>query len=336
MPYYSQRILFLFLSALILIFLTALTFIRRPGLNIITIHSPYHYCPCPHQYHGSLSQPEPQQNPVWLLATISAYFAQRRRNIIRATWQTFYPNPAFDTRFVLAKPPPLWQSLIKHENDTYGDLIILEHLNETNETATTIKTVEFLKHLIASSNANGVEPSWKFVSKIDDDSFLSAEQFYQEFLLPRLNLKQRRPAKVTGTLIARPLVRSDRNFTLPGGQFYTLSWDLVHIVAKTHHKNPITDVLEDPLIGGLLYEAGARFDFVELNDCRAFDVTENLIRLSQEKEDLGPINCAAINPHKMKTDEIYLRVAQLFGKVGFMGNDTVEVSLRPLAERFLV
>lgn len=213
-------------------------------------------------------------------------------------------------------------------------MIVLKHLNETNETANTIKTVEFLKHLIASSKAKEVEPSWKFVSKIDDDSFLSAEQFYQEFLLPRLNIKQRQPATVTGTLIARPLVRSDRNFTLPGGQFYTLSWDLVQIVAEAHHKNPISNVTEDRLSGELLYEAGARFDFVELNDCRAFDVTEDLTRLSQEMEDLGPVNCAAINPHKMKTDEMYLQVAQLFGEGGFVGTDTVGPSPKPLAKKY--
>ena len=333
MPYYSPRFLFLLLSGFIVIFLGALTFILRPGVNTITVPSPYRYCPCPHPYQEPLSQPEPQQKSVWLLATISPYFAQQRRNIIRATWQTLYPNPAFDTRFVLAKPPPLWQPLIKHENDTYGDLIVLKHLNETNETANTIKTVEFLKHLIASSKAKEVEPSWKFVSKIDDDSFLSAEQFYQEFLLPRLNREQRQTPNVAGTLIARPLVRSDGNFTLPGGQFYTLSWDLVHIVAESHTKNPIINVTEDRLSGELLYEAGARFDFVELNDCRAFDVTEDLTRLSQEMEDLGPINCAAINPHKMKTDEMYLRVAQLFGKGGFLGDDPVGASPRPLSER---
>ena len=309
MPCYSPRFLFLLLSGLILVFLAALTFIVRPGLNTITIPSPYHYCPCPHLYQEPLSQPEPQQKSVWLLATISPYFAQQRRNIIRATWQTLYPNPAFDTRFVLAKPPPLWQPLIKHENNTYGDLIVLKHLNETNETANTIKTVEFLNYLFASSKPQRVEPSLEFVSKIDGYRFLSAEQFYQELLLLQLDLQQRQRANITRKLITRPLFRSVRMSTMPGGQLYNLSWDLVHIVSEAHRKTPITDVLEDPLIGELLYEAGARFGFMELTDCRAFDVTRDLTRLSQDKEYLELINCAAINLSKMKTDEIYLRVA---------------------------
>ena len=58
---------------------------------------------------------------------------------------------------------------------------------------------------------------------------------------------------------------------------------------------------------------------MELDDGRAFDVSEDLRRLGKEHEDLGPIGAEAINPHKMKDDEMYLRVAELFGKDGFVG-----------------
>ena len=93
---------------------------------------------------------------------------------------------------------------------------------------------------------------------------------------------------------------------MPGGQFYTLSWDLVHIVAEAHHKHPIVNVTEDRLSSGSLYQAAARFDLVQLGDCRAFHVKDAFNRLNQEMVDLGPINCAAINRYKMKTDEMYL------------------------------
>lgn len=331
MPSFSQRTLYISLSAVALIFLLALTLTPRPDLSAISIASPFsptrsqvphqllHQRPQHPRQQGPLSHPvqQQEQRPIWLLATISAYFSQRRRNIIRATWQTLYANPAFSTRFVIAKPPPLWQPVIKHENDTYGDLIALESLEERAEIANTIKTVEFLKHLVAG----GAETSWKFVSKIDDDSFLSAEQFHHEFLLPRMG---QQPAENNGTLIGRRLDRSDRSFSTPGGQFYTLSWDLVELVTKTHTQNPISDLPEDVLIGRLLYEAGAKFEFVELDDSRAFDVSDNLHRLSKERKDLGPIDSAAINPHKMKDDETYLRVAGLFGKDGFVGDASEE------------
>ena len=328
MPPISQRTVYISLAAIFLIFLTAFTLTPHPSLNTLSIPSTFNrnpdpqsqqrlHCPqCPQQQEP-LSHKEKQQQPTWLLATISAYFSQRRRNIIRATWQTLYANPAFDTRFVIAKPSRLWQPLIKHENDTFGDMIVLEELEESAEIANTIKSVEFLKHLVAGSKAPGAETPWKFVSKIDDDSFLDAERFYQKFLLPRID--QQHAADTNGTLIARRLTRSDRNFSTPGGQFYTLSWDLVRLVAETNARNPISDLPEDVLVGRLLYDAEARYDFVELDDSQAFDVTGDLKRLSIGNEVLGPMGAAAVNPHKMKDHETYLRVAEFFGKDGFVG-----------------
>lgn len=335
MPLISQRAFYISLSAILLIFLTALTLTPHPSLNTLSIPSPFIRSPGPHTHHsfdcpqppphqGPLSPKEHHQNPTWLLATISPYSSQRRRNIIRATWQSLYANPDFQTRFVIANPPPLWHPLIKHENDTYGDLIVLNHLEESAHIANTVKTVEFLKLLVANSKAPRSDVPWKFVSKIDDDSFLEAERFYHLFLSERINQKHKDDGN--GTLIARRLTRSDRNFSTPGGQFYTLSWDLVRLVAETHARNPIADLPEDMLIGKLLYDAEARFEFVELDDGQAFDVEDGLMRVGMGKEVLGPINGAAINPHKMKDDETYLRVAELFGKDGFVGDSGGEGS----------
>lgn len=346
MPSFSQRTLFVSLSAILLIFLTALTLTPRPDLNTLSIPSPFARSsdksspPCsqrcqqldPISLHAPEQQQQQQQQPTWLIATISAYTSQRRRNIIRATWQTLYQNPAFTTRFVIAKPSPLWRALIQHENDTYGDLIVLDHLTESAEVANTIKSVEFLKHILTTTAAQ--HTPWDFVSKIDDDSFLSAQRFYEEFLLPRLqqnhnqNQNQNHPhphptTTNNATLIARRLLRPSRPFSTPGGQFYTLSWSLVHTVASTYtSSNPTPSSLaEDVLIGRLLYDAQASFDFVELDDTRAFDVSDNgsLGRLGKDGAELGPMDEGALNPHKMKDDEMYLRVAGLFGREGFVG-----------------
>lgn len=63
---------------------------------------------------------------------------------------------------------------------------------------------------------------------------------------------------------------------------------------------------------------------MELDDTRAFDISSSddgggIRRLSKEKEDLGPMDGEALNPHKMKDDETYLRVAGMFGEAGFVG-----------------
>ncbi|KAM0798426.1 hypothetical protein BDR22DRAFT_974669 [Usnea florida] len=329
MPSPSQRTLYIALSTIAVIFLLAFALAPHPHLTTLSIPSPFPQTithpplRCPHhpQQQGPLPnqhQPQPQQ-PTWLLATSSAFSSQRRRNIIRATWHSLYQNPAFDKRFVIANPDPLWLPLIKHENDTYGDLIVLEHLAETAKIALTIKPMEMLKHLVAAHEASGAAtPPWKFVSKVDDDSFVDAERFYSEFLLPRID----RPATAdhNATVIARPLTRPERNYTAPGGQFYTLSWPIVtRLVALYAAAHPVPKLPEDTLIGRLLYDGGIEYEFVTLDDTRAFDVTADLHRVGMEREDLGRMDGRAINPHKMKDDELYLRVAGLFGREGFVG-----------------
>ena len=49
--------------------------------------------------------------------------------------------------------------LIRHENATYGDLILLPGVEETAEIATHIKPFEFYKHVARSKR------SWTYVSK---------------------------------------------------------------------------------------------------------------------------------------------------------------------------
>ena len=49
--------------------------------------------------------------------------------------------------------------LIRHENATYGDLIVLPGVEETAKIATHIKPFEFYKHIARSKR------SWMYVSK---------------------------------------------------------------------------------------------------------------------------------------------------------------------------
>ena len=109
-----------------------------------------------------------QKSPVWLIATISAAHSQRRRNIIRATWQTYYRNPVISTKFVISNPGDIWMPLIQQENETYGDLIMMADLEESAHIANTVKTLNFFTYLAAQGPSH-----YKFVSKLDDDSFFS-------------------------------------------------------------------------------------------------------------------------------------------------------------------
>ncbi|KAK4943723.1 hypothetical protein LTR10_016820 [Elasticomyces elasticus] len=223
--------------------------------------------------------------------------AQRRRNIIRATWQSMYNNEAFTMRFVISNPGEKWAGLVRHENDTYHDIIMLPNLKETAHVANTVKTMEFFTQLVAATSLSG--QTWNYVSKIDDDSFLDTTAFYRDFILPRPH--------ANATIIARDMSRfSSKAYSYPGGQFYTLTWDLVVTLAQLYAQNTINNEAEDVLVGRLLYEGGQPWDLVKLDNDRAFDYDKSISDTSKWAHKVTP---DSVNPHKMKTDEMYLDVA---------------------------
>ncbi|KIW01493.1 uncharacterized protein PV09_06973 [Verruconis gallopava] len=257
--------------------------------------------------------------PIWLIATSTPAQSLQRRSIIRSTWQALFRNETlFETRFVLANPPAEWSSVIAKENETHGDIIILKHLEESSRIANTVKSIEFLKYITAWPG------KWSFVSKIDDDSFLDPNAFYKEYLMPLINSVPQLSEQLVG--IGRKL---DMNgFEYPGGQFYTLSWAMVEKLASLHAENPITDEHEDVLIGRLLHEADVPWHFTKLPNRVAFDYDDSLganlggKKTAWAKEDadldawVHAVGSRAINPHKMRGDEEYLRVAACYDSNG--------------------
>jgi hypothetical protein len=256
------------------------------------------------------------QKPVWLVATISPAFGLQRRSIIRATWQHLYSNPSFTFRFVISNPGELWMPVIDQENKTYGDLIMLPHLEENGTIANTIKTIEFFRWLAQRGD------TWKYVSKVDDDSFLDAQTFARDWLYPNIEkysiYNQEQAGKHDGsdvplrrlTVIGRHL---DEEFVYPGGQFYTVNWELMLALQKLYSENPIRDEFEDVLIGRLMHEGQLPFDFITLNNTQAFDYNEGDGNPNAWSHNLS---LPAVNPHKMKNDEVYLKVALRYDSNG--------------------
>ncbi|KAK5266759.1 hypothetical protein LTR99_007371 [Exophiala xenobiotica] len=205
-----------------------------------------------------------------------------------------YNNDAFTMRFVISNPGATWEKLVQHENETYGDLIIMSNLEESRTVANTIKTMEFF-----SSLAHGTS-TWKYVSKVDDDSFVNTEAFYQEYLEPRLD--------ATRTIIARSMKDSHRDYSYPQGQFYTVSWDMVLTLSELYAQNHITDEHEDALVGRLLYEGGHHYDLIEVPNERFHDYGPD--NKAWTYLDTHAITNETISPHLLKDDETYLEVAR--------------------------
>lgn len=261
-----------------------------------------------------------QADPLWLIATITSVQAVQRRMVIRATWQKLYQNNSLYTpRFIISNAGPLWDTVIATENATFGDIIQLSHLKEDRWTANTIKSVEFFKHVI-----NNTANQWRFISKIDDDSFLDVPRFYQQYLQPLLSVDQATLMPFADHIaIGRTLYRE--NFTYPGGQFYTLTKDVVRLLAEQHAANPINDLDEDVLVGKLLEESGAQWTHIDLPNTVAFDYQAKDLKFqgqafAKEDADLSSwthaVGPQSINPHKMRDTETYLQVAACFDENG--------------------
>ncbi|KIW01494.1 uncharacterized protein PV09_06974 [Verruconis gallopava] len=260
-------------------------------------------------------------SPPWLIATISTASHMQRRQIIRSSWQTLFRNDkVFETRFVLAKPDPLWLPFIEKENATFGDLIILDHEHEDHLWANRVKTMEFFKYLGAKYD----HANWTFVSKMDEDSWIDAKHFWKDWLEPRIENNN-----VTGTYIGRP-IKNWAKWDYMSGQFYTLSRDMVKLLAKLHEENYIADEHEDVLVARLMAEAGIEYTLTEMSTQVAFDYYDDKARgdgtaWAPEDQDLNVLGHAmapgALNPHMLKEDETYLRVAACYDKNGLKLRD---------------
>jgi hypothetical protein len=284
---------------------------------------------------------------TWFIGTITPAHASARRQLIRESWQKMYRSRnIFTTKFVLSNPGEALTPAIQRENATYGDLIVLGHLEETAEVANSVKSIEFLKYLV------NMGEKYEFVSKVDDDSFLDAWQFYKEYLRPILNEeegathKDKKAGKsmngVSGTqslfevddgprsIIGKRTKETIYNFAYPGGQFYTLSWDMAQLLAKAHDKNPFSrERYEDVLIGRLLFSTKEEWYFTEVDNVAAFDFTfsdesrkqqQNV--WAQEDDDfeeyehaIGP---GSINPHRLKDEHLFLKVAACWDENGML------------------
>jgi hypothetical protein len=274
--------------------------------------------------------------PIWLIATISPAHSIQRRSIIRNTWQRLYKNDSIiTTRFVISNPGSLWLPVIEAENATYGDIIMLSHLDESAQIANTVKSVEFLKYLTTQPQ------KYAFVTKLDDDSFLDSKTFHEQYLHPRITASlysnpTREPSvssPMNRTILARTLHRG--KYSYPGGQFYTMTWDLVSLLSRLHDANRITDEHEDVMIGRLLFEAGEQWEHVDLPNPVSFDygdrgTLEDSSAWASDDVDLEkwvhPVGKGAINPHKMRDDETYLKVAACFYEGGLRERPVVSAA----------
>lgn len=264
------------------------------------------------------SSADGRRNP-WLAAVISSAFDAERRMLIRATWMRTYKNLPMDARFVVSNPGPQWIEVLQAENRTFGDLIVLDHLQEDDFTANTIKTLEFYKHLVR----RGLR--YEYVSKLDSDLFLNARGFWDRYLRPRLSPDGE--ATVERTAIGELYYGRFNDLTFLHGSMYTYTWDVVEELVELQDRSRVV-AGEDVAMALLLLRARRAVNVINFLGSEKFDYLED-----DARGDGTPWARAGTHPnatkhalwgpdpiavHDLKDPAVFLRVASAFDEHGIL------------------
>jgi hypothetical protein len=228
------------------------------------------------------------------------------------------------TKFILAEPGPIWEPLIKAENKTYGDIVVLKGLNEDWYTANTIKTMELFKYLVDERQ------QYTFVSKLDDDSYISSRLFYNKYLTPLLNSTDMDAAK-RRTIVGRRYVKdtAEGKTMYPQGGFYTMTWELLTLLVDLQSRYNVTDRDEDWLIATLLNMGVERWQFIHMEPQFSFDYKQEDARNettalanknSNQREWSHAVGKKALHVHWIKENENYMMIDQCFDESGVRKN----------------
>jgi beta-1,3-galactosyltransferase 1 len=228
--------------------------------------SPYPLIPFPpsplQTNHESIGQ---QTKQPWLAAVICAAQDVERRMLIRMTWMRMFQHVPFDARFVVSNPGPDWNETLRFENQTFGDLIVLDHIPEDDITANTIKTLEFYKWLIKGGH------KYEFVTKLDTDLWINAPAFWDRYLLPRMSNETGTLSAAVNRTIIGQLFFSDSGYnTFAHGSMYTVTWDMLELLVSLQERfNVITG--EDAAVGILMHKGQEMANFINLRGEEKFD-----------------------------------------------------------------
>ncbi|KAM0327163.1 hypothetical protein ACHAQA_006294 [Verticillium albo-atrum] len=270
--------------------------------------------------------PEPPQDDrqhPWLGAVICSAWDLKRRMLIRYTWMKLYKDVPMDQRFVISNPGPRWTEIIQQENRTYGDLIVLDHLQEDDFTANTVKTIEFYRWLVNKS-----PKKYEFVSKMDTDLWVNARAYYDRQILPRLENTTNTTLTSTAnhTVIGQFYYDSYHKTSFPHGAIYTVTWDVVELLPTLQDEFHII-AGEDVTMAWLLMKGRRKVTMSILSESEKFEFDhkdtrpgENSAWARNGTDETSSWHALAgkdvLAIHQLKKDEDWLMVAECFDENG--------------------
>ncbi|KFA67975.1 hypothetical protein S40285_03534 [Stachybotrys chlorohalonatus IBT 40285] len=258
--------------------------------------------------------------PPWLAAVICAAGDVERRMMIRTTWMHLYRDVPFDGRFVVSNPGPQWTEIIRTENRTFGDMIVLDHLQEDDLTANTVKTLEFFKWLVNHGRR------YEFVSKMDTDLWLNARAFWDRFLLPRMsNETGQLAAAPPHTFIGQMYYSPVHDLVFPHGSMYTVTWDMLELLVSLQDSFHV--VAGEDMTNALLLMKGRQVaNVVNMSGMEKFDYEDDDARgdgTAWARDQTHPdasshalVGSGVVAVHQLKDKKLWMRVAECFDEDG--------------------
>uniref|UniRef100_L2FZY6 Hexosyltransferase n=2 Tax=Colletotrichum fructicola (strain Nara gc5) TaxID=1213859 RepID=L2FZY6_COLFN len=263
-----------------------------------------------------------KEHTPWLAAVISTASDVERRMLIRSTWMRLYEDVPFDGRFVVSNPGPRWMKVVSRENNTFGDMIVLDHIQEDDVTANTIKTLEFYKWLVNKSL------KYDLVSKMDTDLWLNARGFWDRFLQPRLSMNNesgRFESTINRTVIGELYYSKYWDLTFPHGAMYTVTWDMVELLSSLQEKFKVVTG-EDMAVGTLMLKGRERASFINFKGSEKFDYDDRDARQDgsawarkhthPNSIDHALVEDDPIAVHQLKDEAYWFKVANCFDEDG--------------------
>jgi hypothetical protein len=272
---------------------------------------------------------DPEQKP-WLGAVICAAWDVQRRMLIRYTWMKMFKGVPMHQRFVVSNPGPGWTAIVAAENRTFGDMIVLDKIQEDDFTANTVKTIEFYRWLRDHSPVK-----YAFVSKMDTDLFVNARAYYDRKLLPRLDGSAKDHslrANVNHTVIGQFYYDAHHRTSFPHGAIYTVTWDVVELLPTLQDKHHII-AGEDVTMAWLLMLGHQPLNFVVLNTTEKFEYDRKDTRpgentaWARKGTDVTSMWHAIYGKdplaiHQLKKDDDWMRASSCFTSEGIIDMPT--------------
>ncbi|RYE13463.1 MAG: hypothetical protein EOP45_21150, partial [Sphingobacteriaceae bacterium] len=224
----------------------------------------------------------------------------QRRSLIRTHQIDKYKEYNITWRFFIGRVSGDIKESVKTENDTYGDIVVLDHVPDLVDESRTIKLFEFFRYVEA------YYPVYKYVAKMDTDCFLNIPVLLKDFFT--------KEAQDLELGIMALFVTGLGRLEWAQGGFEAYSYKLMILINRIYERIHRTVYEEDFQIGWYLNDAEVNFTKVSLTPSRAYDFMYGNREIFKYND--RDIHNDTVRIHELKKEEDYIMVSACFNEYG--------------------